>query len=93
MYKRQEYEARVNQAVYVSATPAQYELEHSREVVEQIIRPTGLVDPPIEVRGVEHQVDDLIGEIRSTTEKGYRTLVTTLTKMCIRDRWYPDPEW
>ena len=78
--KFEEYEARVNQAVYVSATPAQYELEHSREVVEQIIRPTGLVDPPIEVRGVEHQVDDLIGEIRSTTEKGYRTLVTTLTK-------------
>ncbi|MBE5781411.1 MAG: excinuclease ABC subunit B, partial [Clostridiales bacterium] len=78
--KFEEFEERINQAVYVSATPAEYELSKSTQVVEQIIRPTGLVDPPIEVRGVEHQVDDLVSEIHKTTAMGYRTLVTTLTK-------------
>ncbi|MDL2224880.1 excinuclease ABC subunit UvrB [Eubacteriales bacterium OttesenSCG-928-M02] len=78
--KFEEFEERINQVVYVSATPGEYEYAHSQNVAEQIIRPTGLVDPPIHIRGVEHQVDDLITEIRATTEKGYRVLVTTLTK-------------
>ena len=71
----------VHQIVYVSATPADYELEKSEGVVvEQLIRPTGLLDPPIEVRPCKNQVDDLIGEIRKTIEAGDRILVTTLTK-------------
>ena len=80
-----EFEKRINQAIYVSATPAEYELEKSRTVVEQIIRPTGLVDPDIIVRPVENQIDDLIGEIRKVTEQGFRTLVTTLTKRMAED--------
>ncbi|HPQ47852.1 MAG TPA: excinuclease ABC subunit UvrB, partial [Clostridia bacterium] len=75
-----EFRKRQNQVIYVSATPADYEMELSGEAVEQIIRPTGLVDPEIEVRPVKGQVDDLIGEIRNTVSKGYRVLVTTLTK-------------
>lgn len=75
-----EFRERQNQVIYVSATPADYEMELSGEAVEQIIRPTGLVDPEIEVRPVKGQVDDLIGEIRDTVSKGYRVLVTTLTK-------------
>jgi excinuclease ABC subunit B len=75
-----EFEARVGQSIYVSATPAAYELERSAQVVEQIIRPTGLVDPEITVRPATHQVDDLLGEVRATVARGYRVLVTTLTK-------------
>ncbi|MBP1908234.1 excinuclease ABC subunit UvrB [Methanolobus bombayensis] len=80
-----EFERRLDNVIYVSATPAEYEVEKSRAVVEQIIRPTGLVDPEISVRPVENQVDDLIGEIRKVTEKGFRTLVTTLTKRMAED--------
>lgn len=83
--KFDEFENHVNQVVYVSATPAEYELSHSPKPVEQIIRPTGLLDPPIEVRPTEHQIDDLIKEIRDTTGKGQRVLVTTLTKRMAED--------
>ncbi|TYO95860.1 excinuclease ABC subunit B [Geothermobacter ehrlichii] len=77
----EEFEARDIQTIYVSATPADYELEKAQGVVvEQIVRPTGLVDPPIEVRPAGNQVDDLIGEIRVTVERGHRVLATTLTK-------------
>jgi len=75
-----EFEGRINQAVYVSATPALYELEKSGPPVEQIIRPTGLVDPKVFIRPIANQVDDLIGEIDATVKKGDRVLVTTLTK-------------
>ena len=75
-----EFEARIGQVVCVSATPAPYELERSAQVVEQIIRPTGLLDPVIDVRPATGQVDDLYAEIVSVTQAGYRTLVTTLTK-------------
>ncbi len=75
-----EFEERINQVVFVSATPAEYEKEHSERIVEQVIRPTGLLDPEIEVRPVEGQIDDLVGEINGRTEKGERVLVTTLTK-------------
>ncbi len=80
-----EFERHVNQAVYVSATPAEYELSRSPEPAQQVIRPTGLLDPPIEVRPIEGQIDDLIGEIRATTEKRQRVLVTTLTKRMAED--------
>ena len=76
----EEFNARIPQAIYVSATPAKYELEKAGQVVEQIIRPTGLLDPEIEVRKVTGQVDDLMGQIHKTIEKGGRVLVTTLTK-------------
>ncbi|MBR3382206.1 MAG: excinuclease ABC subunit UvrB [Clostridia bacterium] len=76
----EEFESRVGQLICVSATPADYELQRATQVAEQIIRPTGLIDPAIEVRPVTGQVDDLLGEIRLTAMKGYRTLVTTLTK-------------
>ncbi|HEC22531.1 MAG TPA: excinuclease ABC subunit UvrB [Chloroflexi bacterium] len=75
----EEFEERMGQVIYTSATPGPYELTHSQQVVEQIIRPTGLVDPEVEVRPVEGQVDDLLGEIRQRVERGERTLVTTLT--------------
>jgi len=75
-----EFEQRINQVIYVSATPAEYELGKSKAVVEQIIRPTGLVDPDVTVRPVENQIDDLIGEIRQVSADGFRILVTTLTK-------------
>jgi excinuclease ABC subunit B len=75
----------MNQVVYVSATPADYELSRSPEPAQQIIRPTGLLDPQIEVRPVEGQVDDLIAEIRATVEKKQRVLVTTLTKRMSED--------
>ena len=75
-----EFEQRINQVVYVSATPAEYERSRSGQIVEQVIRPTGLVDPEVEVRPVEGQIDDLIGEINTRTERGERTLITTLTK-------------
>ncbi len=80
-----EFEKHMNQTVYVSATPAQYELSRSPEPVQQIIRPTGLLDPKIEVRPVEGQIDDLIAEIRATVKKGQRVLVTTLTKRMSED--------
>jgi excinuclease ABC subunit B len=80
-----EFEARVNQVLYVSATPADYELAHSPQVVEQIIRPTGLVDPEIAVKPVKGQIDDLMAEIHAKTEKKHRVLVTTLTKRMAED--------
>jgi excinuclease ABC subunit B len=80
-----EFERHLNQAVYVSATPAEYELSRSPEPAQQVIRPTGLLDPPIEVRPIEGQIDDLINEIRATTEKHQRVLVTTLTKRMSED--------
>jgi len=80
-----EFERHMNQVVYVSATPAEYELSRSPEPAQQVIRPTGLLDPVIEVRPVEGQVDDLIAEIRFTVEKGQRVLVTTLTKRMSED--------
>jgi excinuclease ABC subunit B len=80
-----EFEQHVNQAVYVSATPADYELQLSGKPVEQIIRPTGLLDPEIEVRPVDSQVDDLLEEVKRTIAKGERVLVTTLTKRMSED--------
>lgn len=80
-----EFERHVNQAVYVSATPAEYELSRSPEPAQQVIRPTGLLDPPIEVRPIEGQIDDLIAEIRATIDKRERVLVTTLTKRMSED--------
>ena len=75
-----EFESRIRQLICVSATPAEYELSRAKNIAEQIIRPTGLVDPKIYVRPVTGQIDDLIGEIRKTAQKGYRVLATTLTK-------------
>src|SRR3989304_4567077 len=75
-----EFERRLGTVLYTSATPAEYELRRAAQVVEQIIRPTGLVDPEVEVRPIEGQVDDLIGETKQRVERGERTLVTTLTK-------------
>ena len=83
--KFNEFEDRIKQAIYVSATPADYERSHSAQIVEQIIRPTGLLDPKIEVRPTEGQIDDLIGEINTRVEKHERTLVTTLTKKMAED--------
>lgn len=80
-----EFEKHVNQTVYVSATPAQYELSRSPEPAQQVIRPTGLLDPPIEVRPIEGQIDDLIAEIQDTIAKHERVLVTTLTKRMSED--------
>jgi excinuclease ABC subunit B len=80
-----EFERHMNQIIYVSATPAEYELTRSPEPVQQIIRPTGLLDPPIEVRPIKGQIDDLIAEIRDTVAKGQRVLVTTLTKRMSED--------
>ncbi|MDP6421060.1 MAG: excinuclease ABC subunit UvrB [SAR202 cluster bacterium] len=75
-----EFEERVNQAVYVSATPGPYEYEHSQQMVEQVIRPTGLIDPIIEVKPTAGQIDDLLHQVRTRVERGERCLVTTLTK-------------
>ena len=84
--KFNEFEERINQVIFVSATPAEYEKEHSKEnVIEQIIRPTGLLDPKIEVKPVENQIDDLIEQIRERVEKNERVLVTTLTKKMAED--------
>lgn len=80
-----EFERHMNQVIYVSATPAEYELSRSPEPVQQIIRPTGLIDPQIEVRPTEGQIDDLIAEIRDTVSKKQRVLVTTLTKRMAED--------
>ena len=83
--KFDEFEQRVNQVIYVSATPGEYERTRSGQIVEQVIRPTGLLDPRIEVRPVEGQIDDLIGEINARTERKERVLVTTLTKRMAED--------
>ncbi len=80
-----EFEDRINQVVFVSATPAQYEKEHSSAIAEQLIRPTGLLDPSVTVRAVEGQIDDLLSEIYKRTEKNERVLVTTLTKKMAED--------
>jgi excinuclease ABC subunit B len=80
-----EFEQRINQVIYVSATPGPYEMKHTQQVVEQIIRPTGLVDPEISVRPVKGQIDDLMEEIRLRTERQERVLVTTLTKKMAED--------
>ena len=81
----EEFEQKLNQVIFVSATPGEYEREHSTQIAEQLIRPTGLVDPEVTVRPIEGQVDDLIGEIRATVAKGGKTLVTTLTKQMAED--------
>ena len=81
----EEFEQKIHQAVFVSATPGEYEKENSPTPVEQIIRPTGLLDPMIEVRPIEGQIDDLLGEIRIRADKGERVLVTTLTKKMAED--------
>ncbi len=83
--KFEEFESLVNQAIYVSATPGPYELGKNEQLVEQIIRPTGLMDPTVEVRPVEGQIDDLLGEIRKRVERNERVLVTTLTKRMAED--------
>ena len=83
--KFEEFEQRLNQVIYVSATPGQYERERAGQIVEQVIRPTGLLDPRIEVRPVEGQIDDLIGEINARTARQERVLVTTLTKKMAED--------
>ena len=83
--KFEEFEQRVHQAIYVSATPGDYEREHAGQIAEQIIRPTGLLDPQIFVRPIEGQIDDLIGEINARIAKNERTLVTTLTKKMAED--------
>ena len=80
-----EFNRRINQVIYVSATPSEYEKSRSSQIAEQIIRPTGLLDPKIEVRPVDGQIDDLIGEINTRAEKGQRVLVTTLTKKMAED--------
>ena len=80
-----EFEQRIRQVVFVSATPADYERAESSSIVEQLIRPTGLIDPLVEVRPVEGQIDDLLGEIRATVERGEKTLVTTLTTKMAED--------
>jgi len=83
--KFNEFESKINQMVFVSATPAMYEKEKSQAVVEQVIRPTGLLDPDIEVKPTKNQVDDLVEQIRVRVEKGQRVLVTTLTKRIAED--------
>ena len=80
-----EFEGKINQAIYVSATPADYEKEHSTQIVEQIIRPTGLLDPKIYVRPIKGQIDDLLTEIYARSDKGERVLITTLTKKMAED--------
>ena len=83
--KFDEFEAKIHQAIFVSATPGDYEREHAANIAEQLIRPTGLLDPEVFIRPIEGQIDDLIGEINATTVKGERTLVTTLTKKMAED--------
>ena len=80
-----EFTDRIHQAIYVSATPADYERSRAGQIAEQVIRPTGLLDPEVFIRPIEGQIDDLIGEINATTAKGERTLVTTLTKKMAED--------
>lgn len=83
--KFSEFESKINQVVFVSATPGEYELDNSEIVAEQIIRPTGLLDPVIEIRPIQGQIDDLYGEIQRTVQRGFRVLITTLTKRMAED--------
>ena len=83
--KFSEFESKINQVVFVSATPGEYELDHSDVVAEQIIRPTGLLDPVIEIRPIQGQIDDIYGEIQRTVQRGFRVLITTLTKRMAED--------
>ena len=83
--KFDEFEKKIHQAIFVSATPGDYEREHAANIAEQLIRPTGLLDPEVFIRPIEGQIDDLISEINATTAKGERTLVTTLTKKMAED--------
>lgn len=83
--KFSEFESKINQVVFVSATPGEYELDHSKVVAEQIIRPTGLLDPVIEIRPIQGQIDDIYGEIQRTVQRGFRVLITTLTKRMAED--------
>ena len=83
--KFSEFESKINQVVFVSATPGEYELDHSEIVAEQIIRPTGLLDPVIEIRPIQGQIDDLYGEIQRTVQRGFIVLITTLTKRMAED--------
>lgn len=83
--KFDEFEALVPQAIFMSATPGPYENEHATQTIDQIIRPTGLLDPLVEVRPTKHQIDDLMSEIQRTTARGERTLITTLTKKMAED--------
>ncbi|EPB8166308.1 excinuclease ABC subunit UvrB [Clostridium perfringens] len=83
--KFSEFESKINQVVFVSATPGEYELDHSKVVAEQIIRPTGLLDPVIEIRPIQGQIDNLYGEIQRTIQRGFRVLITTLTKRMAED--------
>ena len=83
--KFDEFEKRLCNVIFTSATPGEYEKEHSTVVAEQVIRPTGLVAPVIEIKPTQHQIDDLIAQIQSVTENGMRTLVTTLTKKMAED--------
>ncbi|MGO0861731.1 helicase-related protein, partial [Clostridioides difficile] len=81
----QEFEGNINQILFVSATPGPYEIQHSETIAEQIIRPTGLLDPIVEVRPINNQIDNLVGEITKTIEKNERVLITTLTKKMSED--------
>ena len=81
----EEFEEKIRQAVFVSATPGPYEKQESSSTVEQLIRPTGLVDPEIEIRPIEHQVDDLLGEVKARAARNERSLVTTLTRKMAED--------
>jgi len=83
--KYQEFEAKINEVIYTSATPSEYEIEESDQVVEQIIRPTGIIDPLVIILPAKGQINDLVGKLRATTEKGRRSLVTTLTKKMAED--------
>ncbi|WP_018247981.1 excinuclease ABC subunit UvrB [Orenia marismortui] len=83
--KFNEFESLINQVVYISATPADYELQRSKQVVEQIVRPTGLIDPEIEVRPIKNQIDNLLGEINQVITRNERVLITTLTKRMAED--------
>ena len=81
----EEFESKIDQILFVSATPGEYEAEHELLRAEQIIRPTGLLDPEVEVRPVEGQIDDLVGEVNKETAKGNKVLITTLTKRMAED--------
>src|SRR5204863_3906275 len=81
----EEWDERVRQLVYVSATPGSYELEKSQRTIEMVVRPTGLVDPEVEVRPTEGQIDDLVAEVKKRAEAGERSLITTLTKRFAED--------